>query len=213
MKFQLLLCVTLIASQLLYGQLPTGPDGKTLYQKGDCKTILPNVKYKCVFCEDKELTKNCKEYDCSLTECKESKSTKGNNGRTQAKPISIDGKQVRINDDKDTTSQLPKGTKFENGKIVVTSGYKAVQSSDKTMVFILADNGNNVTGTVKCSCAERQVGVCNLTTSGPSVSCTGDLCCVMHLIVSGLSGLTMEAIEKAPEKLKWKKLVLPVKSN
>ena len=212
MKFQLFLCVTLIASQLLYGQLPTGPDGKTLYQKGDCKTILPNVKYKCVFCEDKELTKNCKEYDCSLTECKESKSTKGSNGRMQAKPISIDGKQVRMRDDSDTTSKLPKGTKFENGKVVITNGYKAVQSSDKTMVFILADNGNNVEGSFSCKCF-LGLGACGVIISGSAVGCSGAECCRFKVTTGNLSGLTMQDIERAPEKLKWKKLVLPVKSN
>ena len=91
-------------------QLPKSPDGKTLYQKRDCKTILPNVKYKCVFCEDEALTINCKDYDCSLTECKESKSSKPNDGRMQAKPIDIQGKQIRMapNNESDSKTTLDK---------------------------------------------------------------------------------------------------------
>lgn len=99
MKPTLFLCLYFLSVQALYGQLPTGPDGKTLYQKGDCKTILLNVKYKCVFCEDEALTKNCKEYECSLTECKEIKNIKETGGKELSKPISIEGKQIRLNRD------------------------------------------------------------------------------------------------------------------
>lgn len=212
MKLQLLLCTALIASQLLNAQLPTGPDGKALYQKGECKTILANVKYKCVFCEDEALTKNCKEYDCSLTECKESKTTKGSNGKLQSKPINIEGKQVKMQDDSDTTSKLPKGTKLENGKIIITNGYKAVYSSDHKMVFILASIGNNVQGTFSCNC-RLGFGACGVVITSGALGCTGDTCCKLKISTSSIEGLTMQDIEKAPEKLKWKNLVLPTKSN
>ena len=76
------MCVAMLTiTTLTYAQLPKSPDGKDLYQKGDCKTILINVKYKCVFCEDEALTKNCKEYDCTLTECTESKHAKATGGK------------------------------------------------------------------------------------------------------------------------------------
>lgn len=213
MKIQPLLCFLLIASQLLNAQLPTGPDGKPLYQKGECKTILPNVKYKCVFCEDEALTKNCKEYDCSLTECKESKSVKGSNERLQAKPISIEGKQVKMQNNSDTTSKLPKGTKIENGKIIIQNGYKAVYSSDKKIVFILADNGPGVRGGFRCDCDGRGTGACNTSLINNKIVCGGEDCCELVVTINDSDGLTMEMIEQAPERLKWKKLVLQTKSK
>jgi len=118
-----------------YAQLTKGPDGKDLYQKGVCKTIMPNVKYKCVFCEDKELTKNCKEYDCSLTECTESKSIKGSDGRLLSKPIAIQGKQIRIQDD--STGRTPHSSidltehfnnrKVKNGTVLIYQGEKKMK--------------------------------------------------------------------------------------
>ena len=104
------------------------------------------------------------------------------------------------------------GTKFENGKVVITNGYKAVQSSDKTMVFILADNGNNVEGSFSCKCF-LGLGACGVIISGSAVGCSGAECCRFKVTTGNLSGLTMQDIERAPEKLKWKNLVLPVKSN
>jgi hypothetical protein len=214
MKIQLLLCFALMASQLLKAQLPIGPDGKALYQKGDCKTILQNVKYKCVFCEDEALTKNCKEYDCSLTECTESKSIKGGDGKMLSKPISIDGRQLKINEDSNTTSKLPKGTKFENGKVVVTSGYKAVQSSDKTMVLLLANDGLGVRGGFRCDCDGGSSGTCNLSIINNKIVCGGDACCELVVtIYDEEKYIAMEAVEKAPEKLKWKKLVFPIEDK
>jgi hypothetical protein len=64
MKIPLLLCSALIASQLLYSQAPKGPGGNSLYKKGDCEKGGVNSNI-CIYCEDKELTKNCKEYLCT----------------------------------------------------------------------------------------------------------------------------------------------------
>lgn len=212
MKILLFLGFTLFINQVVFAQLPTGPGGKTLYQKGDCKTILPNVKYKCVFCEDEALTKNCKEYDCSLTECTESKPTKEGDGRTLSKPINIDAKQLKIKDDIDTTSKLPEGTKLENGNVVVTNGYKAVLSADKKIVFILNNNGGNVAGTYSCGCYNPEV-YCYVSYDMTKIYCNGHACCVMVVGFANSQNLTMEAIEKKPELIKWKKLTLPTKSN
>lgn len=145
MKILFLFCLTLITNQFLHAQLPKGPDGKELYQKGDCKTILPNVKYKCVFCEDKALTKNCKEYDCSLTECTESKGIKSGDGRLLAKPVNIEGIQVRGLDNKDSTNkQLStpvdvtgyiNSKKIANGKILV------YENDDQYKIFAVYKKG------------------------------------------------------------------------
>lgn len=212
MKPTLLLCLCFLTAQALYGQLPTGPDGKTLYQKGDCKTILPNVKYKCVFCEDKALTKNCKEYDCSLTECKESKSVKGGNGQTMAKPVSIIGKEVKRDDESDSSSKIPRGTKFENGKVIITKGYKGVYSTDKKMIFIVSDNGLDVEGTFSCACV-LGLGNCALINNGGAIGCGGDPCCKFKVSTESFSGVSVLEIERTPEKLKWKNLVIPGKVN
>lgn len=213
MEKQLLFYCAIVVSQIMHGQLPTGSNGKTLYQKGECKTLIPNVSYKCTFCEDEELTKNCKEYDCSLTECKESKRSKGSNGRLLTKPISIEGKHIRMRIEKDTTNKLPQGTKLENGKIVVTSGYKAVQSSDKKIVFIISDNGPGIRGGFRCDCDGRGTGACNTSLINDKIVCGGDDCCEMVVTINDSVGLTMQAAEKAPEKLTWKKVVFSVKSN
>lgn len=105
--------ITTVFSISVLAQLPFGHDVKMLYQKGDFKTILPYVKYNSVFFEDGALTKNCKEYDCSLTLCKESKRTKGNNGRLLSTTIDIQGKPIRIEPNKGSGSQTP----FDNAML------------------------------------------------------------------------------------------------
>jgi hypothetical protein len=143
MKKIICLCNIMFFVTAAYPQLPKGPGGITLYQKGECKTIIPSVAYKCTFCEDEALTKNCKEYDCSLTECKESKSSKGSDGRLLSKPIDIEGKQIWIQNDsnlrtpKDTidiTEQI-KNTKVRNGTVVV------YETKDKYKIYATYKNG------------------------------------------------------------------------
>ncbi len=213
MKIQLLLSFALMASQIVYTQPPKSPDGKNLYKKGDCKRSNADFNV-CTYCEDKELTKNCKEYWCT------------DNGTCSEAPLKKpDGQLVRTNVDgirykalgkDDTTSKLPRGVKFVNGKVTIQSGYKAVYSSDKKMVFLLADNGSGIRGSFRCDCDGRGTGACNTSLINDKIVCGGDACCEMVVTINdsdGLSGLTMQDVEKAPEKLKWKKLVLPVKSN
>lgn len=38
-------------------------NGKILYQKGDCTSLGPRSKT-CTFCDNAELTQNCREYEC-----------------------------------------------------------------------------------------------------------------------------------------------------
>ncbi|MCB9054958.1 MAG: hypothetical protein H6549_03780 [Chitinophagales bacterium] len=205
MKRIIILLAVLSITAKVFSQAPKGPDGNSLYKKGDCERAGVNFNV-CTYCEDKELTKNCKEYWCTDNgTCTEAPKESPKASLTKStKNIATKLKET------DTTSKLPKGTKFENGKVVVTKGYKAVQSSDKTMVFIMADNGLGVDGTFRCSCPTAS---CKITNNGQVIICTGSDCCGMVVTTGESSGFTMEAIEKAPEKLKWKKLVLPVKRN
>ncbi|HPG10915.1 MAG TPA: hypothetical protein PLU37_05250 [Chitinophagaceae bacterium] len=204
MKIQLCFCFALLINLLLQAQAPKGPDGNALYKKGDCERAGATFSV-CTYCEDKELTKNCKEYLCT------------NDGTCTEKPKkapkasltkSTENISTKLKETDSTTSKLPKGTKFENGKVVITKGYKAVHSSDKTMVFVMADNGLGVDGTFRCSCPTAS---CKITNNGQVIICTGSDCCGMVVTTGESSGFTMEAIEKAPEKLKWKKLIFPTK--
>jgi hypothetical protein len=142
---KLFLVITILAiSPVLFAQLPKGPDGKDLYQKGDCKTILPNVKYKCVFCEDAALTKNCKTYDCSLTECKESKNIKETSGKELSKPIDIQGKQIRIQEDSSKPSNHIDITNLLNERKVQNGTAVIYESEGKYKVYAVYKKGKLV---------------------------------------------------------------------
>jgi hypothetical protein len=144
MKKLLLVTTILAIAPVLVAQLPKGPDGKDLYQNEDCKTILQNVKYKCAFSEDAALTKNCKEYDCSLTECKESKNIKETSGKEFSKPIDIQGKQIRMRQDSSKPSNhvditnLLSERKVQNGKVVI------YESEGKYKVYAVYKKGKLV---------------------------------------------------------------------
>ena len=145
MKIKLLFCLTLIANQFLHAQLPKGPDGKTLYQKGECKVLVPNVSYKCTFCEDKDLKVNCKEYDCSLTNCTESKSVKGTAGNLSA-PISIEGKMVKFGGNEDSLQEALQKNKIDITELLirkkVTNGTSEIyQSEGKYKVYAIYKKG------------------------------------------------------------------------
>lgn len=114
----------------------------------------------------------------------------------------------------DTTSKLPPGVKFVKGKITVKSGYKAVYSSDKKMVFIMSRNNPNVNGSFACGCISEGGGSCSLTIAANVIFCSGDDCCRLVVTQSDLSGvMAKQEIEEAPEKLTWKRIVFPKKSN
>jgi hypothetical protein len=209
MKIKLLICFVLITSQLVNAQQPKGPGGNDLFKKGNCERAGVDFSV-CTYCEDKELTKNCKDYWCTDNgTCTEAPLKKPNN---QLVRTNVDGIKYTALGKNDTTSKLPKGTKFVNGKVTVRNGYKAVYSSDKKMVAIKSANGPGVTGTFKCSCSSLD-GSCSVSVVGGIIMCEGDECCRIVVTIGDSYGLTMEKIEQSPEKLKWKKLVLPVKSN
>ena len=141
MKRILLISIIIPITHFIYAQLPKGPNGKDLYQKGDCKTILQNVKYKCVFCEDEKLTINCKEYECSLTECKESKNTKETDGKELSKPINIQGKQIRMGQDSSKPSNHIDITALFNEKKVSNGTVLIYESEGKYKVYAVFKKG------------------------------------------------------------------------
>lgn len=206
MKIQLLVCFTLIVSQLLHAQQPKGPGGNDLFKKGNCERAGVNFSV-CTYCEDKELTKNCKDYWCTDNgTCTEAPLKKTNN---QLVRTNVEGVKYIALGKNDTTSKLPKGTKFVNGKVTIQRGYKVVYSSDKKILAILSDSGPGINGSFRCFCPDGE-GTCSIQVLYDKIACSGDDCC--ELIVN-IEGLTMQAVEKAPEKLTWKRVVLPTKSN
>lgn len=209
MRIQLLLCLAILLSHLLYAQLPKGPDGNNLYKKGDCKRGGVDLNV-CIYCEDKELTKNCKEYiSTDNGTCTESPFKKNNDQLVRTNLDSV--KYISLGKN-DTTSKLPKGTKFVNGKITIQNGYKAVISPDKKIVFIMSPGSEGIRGGFRCDC-DPSSGSCNASIINNKIVCGGDSCCKIVVTISDSDGLTMQQAEEKPEKLKWKKLVLSTKSN
>lgn len=126
MQKHLLIVLLVFYTSLLFSQAKKNIGGQDLYQKGSCERV--SAKFvSCTYCTDKEL-KNCKEYWCIDDGTCTEAPLKNPNGQL-SQNISGDGKNVTLSE-KDTTSKLPKGTKFENGKVVVLNGYRAVRSSD-----------------------------------------------------------------------------------
>lgn len=208
MKKYLLLLLFSLSATLLFSQAKKNIGGVDLYQKGSCERV--SAKFvSCTYCTDKEL-KNCKEYWCTDDGTCTEAPLKNPNGQL-SQNISGDGKNVTLGE-KDTTSKLPKGTKFENGKVVVLNGYRAVRSSDKKMVFIISGNGPGVRGGFRCEC-ESGSGNCLTNVINNKIVCGGDSCCRIVVTIYDSDELTMEKIEKEPEKIKWKKLIVATKSN
>lgn len=208
MKKHLFLVLFVLSASLLFSQAKKNIGGQDLYQKGSCERV--SVKFvSCTYCTDKEL-KNCKEYWCTDDgTCTEA--PKKNQGRSLSTSAGNKNIAAKLQEN-DTTSKLPKGTKFENGKVVVINGYRAVPSSDKTMIFIVAVNGPGVRGSFRCDC-ESESGSCNTSVINNKVVCGGDSCCKIVVTIYDSDELTMEKIEQEPEKIKWKKLIVPTKSN
>ncbi|HRE37954.1 MAG TPA: hypothetical protein PLR98_13445 [Chitinophagaceae bacterium] len=204
----LLLSFTLFAT-ILYSQAKKNIGGQDLYQKGSCERVSVNF-VSCTYCTDKEL-KNCKEYWCTDDgTCTEA--PKKNQGRKLSTSAGNENIATKLKET-DTTSKLPNGTKFQNGKVVIIDGYKAVYSSDKKIVAIKGNNDLGITGSFACVCSEPEVS-CGISTDGGILICeSSSSCCRLLIVIKGSSELTMEKIEQAPEKLKWKKLIVPTKSN
>jgi len=131
----------------------------------------------------------------------------------QLKRTNVEGLKAISIGVNDTTSNLPTGVKFVKGKIAIQTGYKAVYSSDKKIVFITAKKDSDVKGSFGCNCGTGG-GSCHVTITSGAILCLGDDCCEMIVSTgNNLSGITMQGIEEAPEKLTWKRIVVPAKSN
>lgn len=80
------------------------------------------------------------------------------------------------------------------------------------MVFIISGNGPGVRGSFRCEC-ESESGSCLTNVINNKITCGGDSCCKIVVTIYDSDELTMEKIEQASEKIKWKKLIVPTKSN
>lgn len=208
MKKILLISILILIITNVNAQAPRGPNGSSLYKKGGCERV--SAKFvSCTYCEDKELTKNCKEYWCTDDgTCTEAPKKNPNGELTR-----IDfgnGKFVELKKE-DTTSKLPKGVKLVNGKMTVQKGYMAIASSDKKIIFLKSANTPGISGSFSCEC--KPDGSCKIMTLDNVIGCGGDSCCKMITTISNGYDFTLRQAEENPEKLKWKKLVLPAKSN
>jgi hypothetical protein len=210
MKKILLISILILLITNVNAQAPRGPNGSSLYKKGGCERV--SAKFvSCTYCEDKELTKNCKEYWCTDDgTCTEAPLKKNND---QLMRTNADEKKVISIGENDTTSKLPRGVKLVKGKITVQEGYKAVSSSDKKTVFLISSGGNGVHGGFRCECDSSPGSSCNTSVINNKIVCGGDSCCKIVVTIYDGDNITMQQAEANPEKLKWRKLVLPTKSN
>ena len=210
MKNLILILITLFTSQLLLAQAPKSPSGKSLYKKGDCERVSVNF-VTCIYCEDKALTKNCKKYWCTDDGTCSPAPRKNPNGELTRIEFGT-GTFAEIKKE-DTTSRLPKGTGLVNGKITVQNGYTAVYTKNKEMVVIFLQNTPTISGSFRCTCGTSSAS-CSTVISGTQITCTGDGCCKMIVTVGGAgTELTLEKVEKEPEKFIWKKLITTSKED
>lgn len=177
---------------------------------GDCSVVTPGV---CLTNNHKSLKMKIKlllSFTLIASQLLNAQQPQKPNDQLVSK--NVDGLKTISIGENDTTSKLPTGTKFVKGKIAIQSGYKAVYSSDKKIVAIQSAKGLGLEGSFSCTCTTPGTH-CGISTDGGILVCEGGGCCGLIIVVKGLKALTMEDIETAPEKLKWKKMVLPVKSN
>lgn len=162
-------------------------NGKKLYQKGDCERGGVDSKY-CTFCEDEKLTINCKEYLCD------------NNNNCIPKPKRVLGD---VAGPFATTTQLPKGTIFKNGKVELLKGYTA-SYTDSNRVVVIKEKKGGVTGSFTCYCKAGQ-GSCGSLVTGEGLKCVSDGCgeCGILVVINPKN----VAITKSGSD--WKKLILP----
>ncbi len=159
MKKNLSSFTMLLSFSQLMAQLPVGSNGQPIYQKGECKVIIPTVSYKCIFCEDKELTKNCKEYNCSLTDCTEAKTNDSKQGDLQKDTIRIEGKLIKMETKEDSIKTEPEKTdltpyfnrqKNVNGTVLIyelKGGYKiyaTYKNSRLTTWYSIGPDGKKI---------------------------------------------------------------------
>ena len=193
----------------VFSQAPKGPAGSTLYKKGDCAVVSTNFN-SCTYCEDKELTKNCKEYWCTNDGTCEPAPLLPNNPN---RPKLAGKKDIQVSAT-DTTSKLPEGIHFKDGKIVTKKGYTIKYEHGGKIAVIYKDNdgegggpGSDIKASIRCICPSQ--GACTLrVTSDNAAVCESKDCsvgCYMEVTIDP----NIKAMQ--PEQVKWKKLVISTK--
>jgi len=110
-----------------------------------------------------------------------------------------------------STSSLPEGTEWKNGKIMIKPGYVATYFDTSHMVTIRSSRAG-ATGTggwFACLCKSSN-GSCLLSPTPQSVSCLNNTCkdCYMAVIIK-TKGIT----EDERRNFVWKRLIVPPRTN
>lgn len=209
----------------VYSQAPKGPGGSNLFKKGDCERAGVDFNV-CVYCEDKELTKNCKKYWCTDNGTCTEAPLKQTNGLLEADRRELEKSSTQIKKDtlgvwgrfgpKDTTSKLPKGLSLKNGQVRLESGY-TVKASKNGKVFIILKGGGlgAIQGGFTCACSKETAGgSCLLQNENETLKCLGTCSCKLSITISGYQDNLQMALEDEPDpKSGWKIFVFPGKTN
>ena len=104
-----------------------------------------------------------------------------------------------------TTTKLPEGTIFKNGKVMLKRGYTASYADNNRVVIIKKMKAGGNTGAFSCDC-ESGSGGCGVGIDGNKISClpkNGCTRCSITVIVDPKSiAITKSGID-------WKKLIIP----
>lgn len=228
MKYLLASLIVLFQTISMNAQAPKSPGGQALYKKGDCKRAGVDFSV-CVYCEDKELTKNCKEYWCTdngtCTEAPFKKNgdqleAKESNEVKIAEPKKIDTTRTwgRFGS-KDTTSKLPKGLLINKGHVTLRSGYTSKPSSNGNFMFIIAPGGgNNISGGYSCGCSGGDEGGCTLIVNPKQLTClggcgSGGSCKLIVTMGDGVVNAAMLETKPLSPASGWRVFVMPSKRN
>ena len=125
--------------------------------------------------------------------------------------------QLRTDAKAPTTTTLPAGTSWQNGRIVVAAGYKATISPNDNKVVIISTVTNtakptSVSGTFTCVCSDNnKTNDCSVIVRESSVMCTGEKCgsdCKLYTTIKPSAGF---AITRATKGEIWRRFIPAVK--
>lgn len=105
-----------------------------------------------------------------------------------------------------TTTKLPEGTSFENGKIMLKKDYRT-SYADSNRVLIVQKPDGSTSGAFKCRCETSSPGgSCSVTITEGSIRCvaTGGCNCTLDVIVKPAKNTAITQSGK-----NWKKLIIP----
>lgn len=129
--------------------------------------------------------------------------------------------QLRTDVKTATTTSLPEGTSWKDGKIIVAQGYKATYSPNDNKVVIISTVSNNpiakpssVSGTFTCVCSDQtKTNDCSVMVRDYTLTCIGEKCgsdCRIYTTIKPSAGF---AITRETKGVIWKKFVFPSKTQ